>query len=66
MVGGETLLHQGHRKETSLLIMEPIIEQLDEELGMVKITLGELFGFVSSWHLVDVKVNQMRELQEEK
>ena len=32
---------------------EPIIEQLDEELGMVKITLGELVGYVSSWHLVD-------------
>ena len=47
------------------MIMEPIIEQLDEELGMVKVTLGELFGFVSSWHLVDVKVNQMRALQEE-
>ena len=44
---------------------EPIIEQLDEELGMVKITLGELVGYVSSWHLVDPKVNQMRQLQEE-
>ena len=44
---------------------EPIIEQLDEELGMVKITLGELVGYVSSWHLVDPKVNQMRKALEE-
>ena len=44
---------------------EPIIEQLDEELGMVKITLGELVGYVSSWHLVDPKVNQMRKVLEE-
>ena len=42
--------------------MEPIIEQLDEELGIVKVTLGDLYGFVSSWHLVDVKVAQLRRL----
>lgn len=47
-------------------MQEPLIEQLDEELGMVKITLGDLYGFVSSWHLVDVKVNQLRQLQGEK
>ena len=46
-------------------MLEPIIEQLDEELGMVKITLGELVGYVSSWHLVDPKVNQMRKVLEE-
>ena len=45
-------------------MVEPIIEQLDEELGMVKITLGDLVGYVSSWHLVDPKVNQMREILE--
>ena len=44
--------------------MEPIIEQLqgDEDLGMIKITLGNLYGFVSSWHLVDAKVAQLRRL----
>ena len=46
-------------------MLEPIIEQLDEELGMVKITLGDLVGYVSSWHLVDPKVNQMRKSLEE-
>ena len=45
-------------------MLEPIIEQLDEELGMVKVTLGDLVGYVSSWHLVDAKVNQMRKLLE--
>ena len=35
----------------------PIIEVLDD--GSVKVTLGNLYGFVSSMHLVDTKVNQM-------
>jgi hypothetical protein len=47
--------------------LEPIIEQLqgEEDLGMIRVTLGELFGFVSSWHLVDAKVAQLRRLQEQ-
>ena len=47
-------------------MIEPIVEQLDEELGMVKVTLGDLVGYVSSWHLVEPKVNQLRKLLEEK
>ena len=35
----------------------PVIEVLDD--GSVKVTLGNLYGFVSSMHLVDTKVNQM-------
>ena len=44
--------------------MEPIIEQLDEETGMIRITLGDVHGYVSSWHLIDPKVNQLRALLE--
>ena len=42
---------------------KPIIEQLhaEEDLGMVMITLGNVYGFVSSWHLVDTKLNQLKE-----
>jgi len=37
--------------------MEPLIEVLED--GSVKITIGDCYGFVSSMHLVDTKVNQM-------
>ena len=45
-----------------IIMPEPVIEQLqeDEDLGMVKITLGNVYGFVSSWHLVETKLNQIR------
>lgn len=47
-------------------MLEPIIEQLQgtDDLGMVKITLGDIVGYVSSFHLIEPKVNQMRRLLE--
>ena len=39
------------------MTQSPTIEVLED--GSVKITIGDCYGFVSSMHLVDTKVNQM-------
>jgi len=39
--------------------MNPEIKVQDD--GSVKVTLGDRYGYVSSMHLVDTKVNQLKE-----